>query len=84
MVRDLFPDEKIQGLEQEVKKLRTDKAILLRECRKMHKIYKAVWPVVDTVCANGDFLLKSETKEFFWILDAIREYDDDKDLRQRY
>ena len=84
MSKDLFPEEKMEAMEAEIESLRLEKQNLLNDCQKLNEIYKAVWPVVGLVCADGDLLLETESKEFLTVFDACKEYDDNTDLRDRY
>ena len=81
---DMFPEELTSGLQEENGRLKIELLKKTNDCVKLNKIYKRAWDIAAIVCGDGGMTLEADDKLFMRLYDAMSDYDDNKDLRDRY
>lgn len=81
---DMFNEELASAQADEISKLKATIAEQHKTLRFMNNIYRTAWDVLAVVGCEGAHELTTECKLFNKLNDAMFEYDQHADLRDKY
>lgn len=81
---DMFQDQLVEAQAAEIIKLKAQIADLTLTCRYMNNIYRAAWDIAAQVGYEGAHELTTDEKLFLKLYDAMHNYDQSSDLRDKF
>lgn len=84
MNHDLFEDYLIEEQQNEITSLRESNNYKYGELKKLQEIYKVVWEIIKVIYKEGSIEIDTMDKIFDDLNEAVINYDNHDDLRNKY
>lgn len=81
---ELFASELIRAQKDAIQVITNDLLDARETCCYLNNIYRAAWPLMGEVCAEGEVELHAEHPLFVALANAMETYDQNRDLRGRF